>query len=152
MLLDRLDHYDTYASLGLSFQRAFAFLRKAGPEIADGRYDLSEDGDHALAQSYETGSPGSKQFEAHRAHIDIQYLLSGRERVYYQPIDELTEETPYNDEKDVTFFGNRDDRPLLLNAGDFLILWPQDGHKPGCSIGPSEPVRKIVVKLRIHRD
>ena len=36
-----------------------------------------------------------------------------------------------------------------MNMGDFMILYPNDAHKPSISIDKSEIVRKAVVKVRL---
>lgn len=38
---------------------------------------------------------------------------------------------------------------LRLEAGDVAIYLPVDGHRPGLSIGSSNLVRKLVVKVRL---
>lgn len=37
----------------------------------------------------------------------------------------------------------------LLRAGDYVVLAPEDAHKPRCLAGSAMPVRKIVVKVPV---
>jgi YhcH/YjgK/YiaL family protein len=45
--------------------------------------------------------------------------------------------------------GGDDFTLILLLAGDFAILFPEEGHKPCCQHLVSEPVRKVCVKVRL---
>jgi YhcH/YjgK/YiaL family protein len=39
--------------------------------------------------------------------------------------------------------------PLLLQAGQLAVLWPEDGHAPKLAAGASSSVMKIVVKVAL---
>lgn len=149
MLLDSLKNHARYAFLGPQFTRAFEFLSQVDPSIADGRVELEGD-DYANIQSYTTEPKSDRRFEAHEKYIDIQYMLSGSEQIYYQEADSLVVKTPYDDERDVAFYEETPGKPIALNAGEFIIFWPQDGHQPCCILDQAEAVRKIVVKIRIQ--
>jgi YhcH/YjgK/YiaL family protein len=48
-----------------------------------------------------------------------------------QFINDLTQETVYDPEKDVNFFSNtKNGCPLVMTPGCFAIFFPQDTHKP----------------------
>ncbi len=148
MILDTLRHAPTYFSLGERFQTAFHYLTNFDPATPDGRYDLEGDSLFALVQSYTTDPPEDRTFESHHVYADIQYLHSGQEIIYYREPSSLTPKTAYDAKKDAIYYHAQDDRPLYLDAGAFVILWPQDAHKPGCVWDKPVPVRKIVMKLR----
>lgn len=65
--------------------------------------------------------------------------------------DELTEVLkPYNTEKDITLY--KDPAvygKILLRAGDFALLAPEDGHEPSVSVSTSIPMKKIVLKVPV---
>ena len=101
----------------------------------------------AIVQSYETGPSTEKRFEAHRRHVDIQFVVAGRERILCIPMQELEVEAPYDDERDVEFYHDPPaSSSVLLMPGDFAIFHPHDGHKPGCMAGGRAAVRKAVEK------
>jgi YhcH/YjgK/YiaL family protein len=39
---------------------------------------------------------------------------------------------------------------LTLTAGDFMLLFPEDGHMPGIAVGASSPVKKAVFKIGVE--
>lgn len=150
MIVDHLAHSSTYDVLGPRFARAFSFLRDLPTDIAIGKYELDGENVFAMVQEYQTAPSPERKFEAHRRHIDIQFIVQGSEILYYRPIETLTAESEgFIEARDVTFYHHADDRPVYLGAGDFVVLWPQDGHKPGCHWDTESPVRKVVVKIRV---
>lgn len=149
MILDTLSHAPTYFSLGARFQTAFDYLTNFDQATPDGRHDLEGDALFALVQSYTTDPPEDRIFESHLVYADIQYLLSGQEIIYYREPSSLSPKTEYDAKKDAIYYHPKDDRPLYLEAGTFVILLPQDAHKPGCIWDKPTPVRKIVMKLRL---
>jgi YhcH/YjgK/YiaL family protein len=69
----------------------------------------------------------------------------------WAPLASLTEVTrPYVEEKDVVFFASPTlTTPINLQAGEFTIFFPEDGHAPGLECAGATPVRKIVIKVRV---
>lgn len=150
MILDSLSRAGLYFSAGPRLAAGLRWLAAFDPETGDGRYELDGDDLFALVQRYDTAPGAEKRFESHRRFADIQFVAAGRERILHAPVEGLEEETPYDGATDVRFF--RDpaaSSSLLLAAGDFAILFPDDAHKPGCMAGGREAVLKVVVKARL---
>ena len=64
--------------------------------------------------------------------------------------EKLTEAAPYDNKYDIVFFEEPEVcGKILLEAGDFAIVPPEDAHKPKCSVGDSCTVKKIVIKVRV---
>ncbi|MBT7598814.1 MAG: DUF386 family protein, partial [Gemmatimonadetes bacterium] len=38
---------------------------------------------------------------------------------------------------------------LPMQAGQFIVLWPQDAHMPGMAIDSPAPVKKAVFKVKL---
>lgn len=149
MIVDTLANAELYTSVHPGVGRGLAFLRSFDPTTPDGRVDIDGDDVFALVQSYETEAAGDKSFEAHRVYLDIQFIVEGAEVIGVAPIGRLTATTEYDAEKDFLLFdGDVASTPVLLLPGDFAVLFPEDGHKPGCCHLENQPVRKVVVKVR----
>ena len=149
MIYDNLGHAALYRSLGPRLALGLDYLGRFDAGTPDGRVALDGDNVFALVQSYQPGPAAERVFESHRAHIDIQCMVAGEEIIGYAPLSVLTVTTPYSEQKDVAFYSGPDDRPLFMSPGDFTILFPQDGHKPGCLWRSPATVKKVVVKVRI---
>lgn len=150
MILDTVAQSRLYAPLGAQISRALEYLETFSPAVADGRYDLDGDAVFALVQSYSTAPATEEMFESHQRHLDIHYIAEGIEKIQYAPVDSLVIEKPYVAEKDCAKY--RDpvySSDLILKAGSFAIFYPNDGHKPRCSVVAPIWVKKVVIKVRI---
>jgi biofilm protein TabA len=150
MIVDTLANRSRYEALQRGLRLGFEYLAAFDPQTPDGRYAV--DGDHifALVQSYDTGPATDRRFETHRRNIDIQYIVSGRERILHAPFAGLEVETPYDDETDAVFYHDPPaSSSILLTPDAFAVFYPHDAHKGGCMAGGREPVRKVVVKVGV---
>ena len=148
MILDALDRAPTYFALGPAFEIALRYLSETDlGRLAPGRYEI--DGARIFAQvsDYETLPLEEGKWEAHRRHIDVQYVQAGEERVGYACLESL-ETAPYDADHDLV----RADGPgeyFRLSPDRFVIFFPQDAHMPGLAADSPAPVRKIVIKIAI---
>ena len=146
MIFDQFENRHLYAT-NEAFAKAFAFLEDyiANPK-APGRYDIDGDNIYASISAYDTKAEG--MMEAHDKYIDIQFLDGECEKIEYVYREGLTVKVPYVD--DIVFFEDCDcHSSLILRNHSFVVLYPQDAHKPGLAAGKSVPVKKIVIKIKV---
>jgi biofilm protein TabA len=150
MILDSLTRAAAYHALGARLSAGLHYLAGFDPETPPGRYLIEGEDLFAVVDAYDTAPATEKRFESHLRYLDIQYLASGRERILHAPAHSLQVETPYDDERDIAFYHDPPaSSSFLLLPGDFAVLFPSDGHKPGCMAGGRDAVRKVVVKVRV---
>lgn len=148
MIYDQLKNSKSYTSLGASITKALDYLQTLTPDTLPGsRYELDGDRIYAFSSTYETLPAQERKIEAHRNYLDIQYVFSGTEAMGYAPVDGLTVSQPYH--PDVEFYDTDSDVLLPAPAGTFLIFFPQDAHRPGCTWQTTSQVTKVVVKIAI---
>lgn len=148
MVKDLFTLADRYRPLGPRFVRAFDFAKTTDfTAMPDGTYPVGGDDVRALVQRYTTKLAHEGRWEAHRKHIDLQFVLMGEEHVGVAPIDRLVAE-PFDADKDIMWLTGEGDR-VTLRPGDFVLLWPEDGHMPGMAIDTPIPVLKIVIKIAV---
>jgi YhcH/YjgK/YiaL family protein len=150
MILDALARHARYSAWLPGFQGAFRFLiERAKPALTDGRYEIDGERMFALVAHYETRDFDSALPESHRRYIDVQYLVSGRETIFWTPQEDAASiAKPYDAERDIVFYSrNSLARPFELAAGQFAVFFPEDVHEPNCHCGPPGPVHKVVVKI-----
>lgn len=116
-----------------------------------GRIVLDGDKLYMNLAEFETHSRERGLLEAHREYIDVMYMVEGAETIYVKPAEKLRNITKeYDPEREVLFAEiDEDVTPVRLEAGSFVVLFPQDAHAPGCIADDSEVVKKIVGKVRI---
>lgn len=154
MVIDHLSNAALYENISKRMRTAFQFLRR--DDLANlplGRHDLSGGaggpGDvFALVQQYQTKPPDTVQWEAHRKYFDVQFVVSGVERMAYANLDTLRESKAYDAETDILFLSG-EGSSFAVRAGMFTIFGPQDAHRPAMAWDAPAEVRKIVVKVRV---
>jgi YhcH/YjgK/YiaL family protein len=149
MIYDHLSQQARYRSCHPGLDVAFDYLLGFSPTTPDGKYPLDGERIFALVQSYATQPVAVRRFESHRSYLDLQYLVSGEELFFHSPLPRLTTVEPYSAAKDCELYSGPTEQALVLRPGDFAVLFPHDGHIPGCSYGKAQLVKKIVLKIRV---
>ena len=146
MVYDTLAHAPLYYPLGQRIEKGLQFLAQADfAALPDGRLEIDGPAVYANISRGRTLAENLRA-EAHRAYLDLQYLIEGQEQIAVAPKDSLRQ-AEAQPEQDVWFYTGVLE-PLTLTPGRFLLLWPQDAHAPGIAPGGvPEAVRKCVVKI-----
>lgn len=151
MIIDRLKNVQKYYDLVPGIQAAFDFLKTTDLEkLEPGKYEI--DGERVVALIQEYTTKPDPLWESHKYHVDIQYLVSGEERVGYRPLEGMVPPNPdpYKMTYDCTFYEeNYKGDYLTLKDDTIMILFPEDGHVPRVSVGEPMAVKKVVIKVLI---
>ena len=134
-------------------QKALTFLENMDLEsVRDEKFVLEEDQIFGFVTTVETEEKDARRPESHEKHLDIQFLIEGREKIgYLRKREGLQIVSDELEKKDICFYdGNLDGEIFLdLNPGDFVVLFPEDIHRPQCSGGENRKIRKCVIKIRM---
>lgn len=129
---------------------ALKYLATVDPEIALGSHRIRP---RLVAKVMEDNTVEEFKlgYEAHKNHIDVQYVVRGHERIKWSTIAEMEIKTPYNEANDATFYKNPTPYKgeIIIGGGTFSIMFPQDGHAFQYYVGHTELIKKIVVKNEI---
>lgn len=152
MIFDHIDNIVTYKGLSPNIAVGLDFLRQMKTDTAVGVYQINQRV-KAIVSEYETKAENEHGYEAHRKNIDIQYLLSGEERIACLPIERLVETDPYDEEKDAAFYSAEGVKAQEMTIGDgyFAFFFPQDGHMPQLCADEPMMVKKVVIKVEIDK-
>jgi len=149
MIFSNLANEARYRALSPRFALAFDFLKSFDRNLAPGKTIISGDEVYAMIQAYDTSLAADRSWEAHRRYADVQFVYSGGELIYHSPLAALKVAKAYDTTGDYELFQGGDRQYVHLSPNDFAIFFPEDGHKPGCSVQATQPVRKVVVKVRV---
>ena len=133
-------------------QEAINYLKQTDfSKLENKTYPLKGDEIFVVIQEYQTKPKQEKNAEQHQKYIDIQYMISGTEIIgvgYENLENEILEN--YNEEKERIKYGKiKNEKDIVISKGDYIILFPQDIHRPGCSFQKQNNVRKAVIKIAI---
>ena len=146
MIIDRLSNPSPFFALPPRLARALEYLRATDLRtVALGRHDLDGDDLFALVQEYTTRAADECVWEAHRRYIDVQFVVTGVERMGVASLRQMREREAYDAARDVAFFEPGSEF-VTIRAGMFAIFGPEDVHSPCHAAGAPGLVRKVVVK------
>ena len=153
MILDTMDNAGLYAGLSEGLGKALKALADYSQDpYVTGRTEIDGTKLFLLANAYETKPLGeSSRMEAHRAYIDVMYMVEGEEMIYVKPTDRLTSvEKEYTPAMEALLALVDDDcTAVRLQKGQFVVLFPEDAHCPSCCVGEPAGVKKIIGKLAV---
>ena len=151
MILDKIQNLRNYAGMNAAFNTAADFIEKCIREdAAAGRYELDGDKVYATVIDYVPEERELWQYETHDDYLDVQCVILGGEYQWYSERGDLEITVPYDQEKDISFYGfNGNGNKLHLAEGDFVVYFPQDGHLPGYPDMAVDRCKRIVVKVKL---
>ncbi len=149
MIYDNIKNSTTYANLSPRFRQAFDYLKSTDlAALPVGRIELDGKNVYVLVQEYTSKLKEQGKWEAHRRYVDLQYIVSGVEKMGFASLDRM-KLGDYNPDKDFQALSG-EGVFLPLGPGDFMLLWPQDAHMPGMAAESPVPVKKVVVKIAVE--
>ena len=149
MILDTLVNHRLYHGTSPRLAAGFEFLSRTDLiDLVPGRVDIDGDNVYAMVGHYHTKPAAEGLWEAHRKHIDIQYVLDVAERMGYANVHQMHVSKPYVEGEDYALFAG-EGTFFLIRAGSFAVFTPEDVHMPNVAIDAPAPVKKIVVKVRV---
>lgn len=149
MIFDNIKNTDLYLGLGENFKKGLETLKNTDlSALPLGKTYIDGDNLYANKSEYQTKTVIG-DFEAHDKYADIQFIISGSERIDYAERKDCALTTEYNPVKDVIFMNTDKFFPLLISEGQFAIFFPEDAHRPNLANGESASVQKVVVKVKL---
>ncbi|MEC0230672.1 YhcH/YjgK/YiaL family protein [Paenibacillus alba] len=159
MIISNLEHFQEERHLWpAAVQRGIDYIvnRKLG-EAELGRYDL--EGDNGVLMYANVQESVTRPFEeqvpeSHAVYTDIQFLVSGEEKICFYKLHAGAKVLDNKFEThDIAFYESdpaEQETAILLKPGMFAVCFPSDIHRPNCAIHEGQTIKKIVVK--VHKD
>ena len=152
MILDTMENAKQYVGLNPNVDCILEAMKAYTPDnYPGGRVELDGSRLFMLLNSYETHELGDSLSEAHRKYVDVMYMVEGEETIYVKPTSQLQNVTKEYDPAIEALLAKTDAdvTPVLLKAGSFVVLFPQDAHTPACHANGPCNVKKIIGKVQI---
>ena len=147
MIIDTIDNFGKYVTLNPLFADVLEFLKTNDLQTMEaGKYPIKDKDLFLNLQVAKQRTKDTAFLETHIEMIDIQIPVSCAETFGYTPLCDLPA-FDYNAEKDITKYGDTKAQTYVtVNAGQFAIFFPQDGHAP-CIIDEPE-IKKAIFKVK----
>jgi len=130
------------------WDEAFAFLKNNDlSKLAPGKYPIDGDNVYASVTEDSTKDYDKSKWESHRKYIDLQYVISGEEKIGVTPVGNVKVTEPYSAEKDIAHYSGPG-ALYFAKPGTFFIFPPGTAHRPGITTGGNKKDHKIVIKIK----
>ena len=148
MLVSSIKKYTDILKFYPQLEIVFDFITKnISSKTSDGKYFITKE----IYANVQTCLPKPKEeqlLEKHKKYIDLQYIISGNEKIGWKFFDKNFKTLKrYNPKKDIAFYSNKPDTYINLKKGEFAIFFPDDTHAPLCC---KNKVKKCVVKIPVN--
>ncbi len=102
-------------------------------------------------QEYDTREYATMNYETHRDHLDIHYMIQGAEWVRWNDAGTADPVSDYDPEEEIQFFGHpKGHGKALLTDRHYAIFYPSDLHAAhGVVNGKVGHNHKVVVKIAV---
>ena len=88
--------------------------------------------------------------ESHEKYLDVQFLVSGRERLGFTKNTGNYKVAEHIKERDLIFYESVEDEGYIESRpGCFCVFFPSDIHRPQVISGEAMNLRKVVVKVSV---
>ena len=151
MIYSSLNAKNSPYNYPVPIQKALDWIRSNDiAAMKPGTYEISGHDMYAMIQEITTQPVKERRAERHDLYLDIQYIVSGVERMGYVPCTGNETVTDNPDGKDVMFYDGLEHEDFVdVQAGSFCIFFSNDIHRPGCAADEKgSSVRKVVLKIR----
>ena len=129
------------------WDKAFAFLKEHELQtLAVGKYPIEGDSVYATVTENPTKDYDSTKWESHKKYVDLQYVISGEEKIGVSPLPGLTITKAYDPSKDLQNYSG-EGKLYTASPGTFFLFFPSDAHRPNITTGDKKPDKKIVIKI-----
>lgn len=149
MIFDKLDNIELYSEIPAS---VIEFIKTFDKEKIKFGKTLLDNENYVNIEKYQTKLLELGKYETHDKYADVQILLNGSERIYFNDRSTLSALELYNTERDITFYSNNIDESkyVTLDGSNFVLLYPHEAHASQISIKSMESeVVKLVAKIKL---
>ncbi len=150
MIVDHINQYDLYIGNNKKIDQAISIIKEMSFEdLQPKTYEI--DGEEIFFNliEYETKLEEERFWESHKKYIDLHYILEGKEFIGYEQFAKMKIKQDYNEADDYFLLEGSLQSKIMLQKGDFMILYPNDVHMTGIKVAEREKVRKVVFKIKI---
>lgn len=134
------------------WDKAFAFLKNTDlKKLSNGQHQIEGQNVYAIVTEAPTKDYDKTAFESHKNYIDLQYVITGEEKMGRTPVESLTVDRPYNERADIAYYKG-DGKVYTVAENGFLLFFPGEAHRPNITPGGNKVVKKVVIKIRAAKE
>lgn len=147
MITDQLKHIGKYKGISDHIDTAIKFIENTDLSTLDYGKHVIDDNVFLIKSEYWTKDENDSLYEAHLKYIDLQVVLEGEEVVFGNDVENLTEKTPYDADKEAAFYQGTHSWKIIFRKNEFALFQLDDAHMPGVTLNEKSNIVKVVFKI-----
>ena len=142
MIFSSIKNGDSFEKYPAAIQTALEYLKSHDfASMEPGVYEIQGKDIYAQVFDAMTEDVADRRPESHEKYLDVQFLVSGRERLGFTKNTGNYKVAEHIKERDLIFYESR--------PGCFCVFFPSDIHRPQVISGEAMNLRKVVVKVSV---
>jgi len=147
--LNKISFAQQYHKNKAEWDKTFAFLRDNDlADLKPGTYKIDGDNVYAIITEAPSKEFDKSAWESHRKYIDLQYVITGKEKIGLVQISSATVTKPYDETKDFANY-SAEGEYYIAKPGTFFLFFSEDVHRPNIKVKGYDVVKKLVIKIRL---
>lgn len=149
MIFGNVEHLAELAFLPENVKKCFDYRQEhALLSYEKGSYEIDGDRLFVNVVEYRTTTPEKRFWEAHRDYLDVHVMLQGEEQIDLNFLHNM-KTGEYVPQEDFVPMTGEKNSSVILRPGDFLICYPNDGHRTAVAVEAPEMIKKAIFKVKI---
>ena len=150
MIIAKKEHALAYKGIHPRLDRALELITDEAFIASVGADKVCIEGDalYAFRNEFSTVPYEETFFESHQKYLDLQMVLSGKERCEIADPDGLEE--PFEHKGDFWGYHGKPEQSVILRPDNFMVVFPGDAHRLKICVDKPETVTKIVFKILVY--
>lgn len=154
MITGNVNHLELLPYLPAQLKQAIQHvMANFNADSALGKFDIDGENQFVMIFNDSTSPAEERRQELHGKYLDIQIVLAGQEKMVFSNLAAPQGSAEWLEGKDIAFLSltqqGLEEKSFIMNAGDFVVFYPGELHKPMCAVGENAPVKKAVVKILV---
>lgn len=149
MIFGNIKNLNEYTFLTETVKECFSYAKEQKlVEFENGKHEI--DGERLFVNivEYTTKNPEERFWEAHKRYLDVHLMLDGEEQIDLNFLSNMDVKEFVEADDFVPMDGKKNSSVILRN-GDFLICYPQDGHRTAVMVSEPKTIKKAIFKVLI---
>ena len=151
MIFSSIKNGDSFEKYPAAIQTALEYLKSHDfASMEPGVYEIQGKDIYAQVFDAMTEDVADRRPESHEKYLDVQFLVSGRERLGFTKNTGNYKVAEHIKERDLIFYQSVEDEGYIESRpGCFCVFFPSDIHRPQVISGEAMNLRKVVVKVSV---
>lgn len=151
MIFGNIQNLEEYSFLGNEIKECFAYLKENDlMAFEKGCHEIDGDRLFVNVVEYTTATAEERFWEAHKNYLDMHVMLCGEEQIDINFIDNMNVKE-FVEKDDFLPMEGEKNASVILREGDFLICYPNDGHRTAVKVREAMNIKKAIFKIFIER-